>query len=35
MPNEMVSMMVAAKPGDFWNWRRANLKSFMAEGMDG
>src|SRR5215469_745892 len=28
-------MTVAAKPGDFWNWRRANFRSVMAETMDG
>jgi len=35
MPNEMVTMIVVANPGDFWTWRRANLKSFMAGLMDG
>jgi hypothetical protein len=25
---------MAANPGDFWNWRRANFKSFMAKVMD-
>ena len=31
MPSEMVRTTVAANPGDFWNWRKANFKSFMAK----
>jgi hypothetical protein len=31
----MVRTTVAANPGDFWNWRKANFKSFMVKGMDG
>jgi hypothetical protein len=34
MPSEMVRTTVAANPGDFWNWRKANFKSFIAS-MDG
>ena len=34
IPSEIVRMTVAANPGDFWNWRRANFKSFMAKVMD-
>jgi hypothetical protein len=35
IPSEMVRTTVAANPGDFWNWRKANFKSFMVKGMDG
>jgi hypothetical protein len=33
MPREMVRITVAAKPGDFRNWRRASLRSYIL-GMD-
>src|SRR5579871_5572394 len=32
MPRAMVRMTVAAKLGDFWTWRRANLRFDMASG---
>src|SRR5579885_461214 len=32
MPKAMVRMTVAANPGDFWTWRRANFRFDMALG---
>src|SRR5262245_47087445 len=35
MPSASVSTATAVKPGFFSNWRRANLRSFMAQGFHG